>query len=36
MALQIGGDEVHLTLTFDLTGLLDSPVQWNIDNCGSY
>ena len=36
MALQIGGDAMHLTLTFDLTGLLDSPVQWNIDNCGSY
>ena len=25
-----------LYLTFDLTNMFNSPVQWNIDNCGAY
>ena len=24
------------TFRFDLTGMFDTPVQWNIDNCGGY
>ena len=24
------------TFRFDLAGMFDTPVQWNIDNCGGY